>query len=402
MDRISCLPDSILCDILLYLTTKEAVCTSILSRRGRHLWKDLERNADSYPIQKFRLTCDTSEESISTWLDVVIGPHLQELYLHLFLSNVSITLPEGLFTCPSLKSLVLKEGIHFFDGFKVSNVYLPSLKNLEVEIPFVDFDELLSGCPAIENLTLDLKIYCFCIRKLHMPHTLKSLTFLEPSYFYEETQEICVRETYTLSLEYMNLRIVSTENAAIRVSVFDFPNMVEAHLSISDRAENDHWVLLLLQALNKTKFLVLKDSTAECMFCAPASKFPKFHCLLSLEVDVPCFNKSFMLKLLHNCHVLERLLINIPLLRPVEYYGPTPPTMVPNCVTSHLKSFEYRQYQDSADEPDFIAYVLQRGLVLKTVTIHVESDFDQSTKDDITRELSAIPEGSTICQLNFI
>ncbi|MED6219203.1 hypothetical protein PIB30_033726 [Stylosanthes scabra] len=66
------------------------------------------RNADSYPIQKFRLNCQISEETISTWCDAVIGPSLQEHYLHL--NNIdeeggAIILPEGIFTCPSLKSL---------------------------------------------------------------------------------------------------------------------------------------------------------------------------------------------------------------------------------------------------------------------------------------------------------
>ncbi|MED6144454.1 hypothetical protein PIB30_015663 [Stylosanthes scabra] len=119
--------------------------------------------------------------------------------------------------------------------------------------------------------------------------------------------------------------------------------------------------------------------------------------LHNAELDAVSFKSNFPMNLLHNSHVVQVFVIHNRKLRPVEYNGPTPPTMVPNCVTSHLKSFEYRQYQDSADERGFIAYVLQGGLVLKTVTIHVESDFDQSTKDDIIRKLSAIPKGSTIC-----
>ncbi|MED6210072.1 hypothetical protein PIB30_060583 [Stylosanthes scabra] len=180
--------DSILCHILSYLPTKDVVCTSILSRRRQHVWKDLhfihmddmpfwkhyddeerharfdsfvnatlaQRNADTYHIQKFRLKASCSEETISTWLAPVIVPSLQELYLEL--RNVdhygdAINVPEGIFTCPSLKSLVLKGYIRVFDG---PNVYLPSLKNLDLNIPFVNIHELLSGCPAIENLSLYL------------------------------------------------------------------------------------------------------------------------------------------------------------------------------------------------------------------------------------------------------
>ncbi|MED6118892.1 hypothetical protein PIB30_006683 [Stylosanthes scabra] len=441
VDRISSLPDCVLCQILSYLPTITSVSTGILSRRWRHVWKDLQvfdidnapfrwsseyelkerharfdsfvnailaqRNADSYSIQKFRLTCQSLGETISAWLDAVIGPCLQELYLHRNFNHDSITLPEGIFTCPSLKSLILKGHITLFHGPKVSNVYLPSLKNLELNIFFGDIDLLLSGCPALENLDLDLYEFGLCIPKLQMPQTLKSLTFSEPCNYHEETKEICLREIYTPSLEYLHLSIESLEDAAMEVSVMHFPNMVEAHLSIDESTWNVHWVLELLHALSETKLLALEGPTTKCIFRAPSFEFPEFHHLIHLEVDLLCVSKSFLLNLLHNCHVLERLLVNIWQFdeEELEYNGPIPPTMVPNCVTSHLKSFEYTGYQDSADEYEFIAYVLQRGLVLKTVTIdfdHFKYLFHQATKDNVIMKLSAIPRGSTICQLNFI
>ncbi|XLU69618.1 hypothetical protein S245_028671, partial [Arachis hypogaea] len=140
-----------------------------------------------------------------------------------------------------------------------------------------------------------------------------------------------------------------------------------------------------------------------CFFSGVTFGIPEFPRLLNLELDVPCMNTDFLLNFLHNCHVLEDLAVHVwksDIFR--QYYGPAPPTMVPNCVTSHLKSFEFGGYKDSAGEREFIAYLLQRGLALKTVTIHLTYVFDQDTRYDIVRELSAIPRGSTTCQLNFI
>ncbi|XP_020972779.1 putative F-box/FBD/LRR-repeat protein At5g56810 [Arachis ipaensis] len=379
-----------------------------------------QRNADSYPIKKFRLTCKSfSVDPISTSLNAVIGPRLQELYLSLTVNVMfRMNLPKAIFTCTSLTSLVLKHDISLYYGPEFPDVYLPSLKNLELQIDEVD-NKLFSGCPVLENLKLILqylspvcpKGYVY-IPTIQMPQTLKSLTFEDYSTMCDEMNH---RVIDTPSLEYLHLKIVTSVFSELHMSVSHFPKMVEAHVDIQEDqsrvdindafVEHVCWVPMLLQALRETELLTLKRYTTMCLFGAPAFEFPEFHYLIYLELDFQFFNTNFLLNFLHSCHVLEALVIynwEEPYLLPMDYNGPTPPTMVPNCVTSHLKNFEFIEYQDAADEHEFIAYLLQGGLVLETVNIQFKSKLDLETKYNIVQGLSAIPRGSTICRLKFL
>jgi len=122
-DRISSLPNSILHHILSFLPTKTCVRTTpLISRRFRHLWKNLEafdfslnfshyiQQNENYEkfmlfsvfvntvlalrksrvVRKFRLSCyhieldPLSKYSIDTWICTAIGPNLEEFHLTLF------------------------------------------------------------------------------------------------------------------------------------------------------------------------------------------------------------------------------------------------------------------------------------------------------------------------------
>ncbi|RYR40692.1 hypothetical protein Ahy_A09g046433 [Arachis hypogaea] len=87
---------------------------------------------------------------------------------------------EWILNCASLESLVLRR---FIPLYYIPNVHLPSLKNLELDISFVNLDDILSGCSVLENLKLAVH-RGFPVEDIdkpfiHMPHSLKSLTFKE-------------------------------------------------------------------------------------------------------------------------------------------------------------------------------------------------------------------------------
>ncbi|XLT07782.1 hypothetical protein HN51_053575 [Arachis hypogaea] len=97
----------------------------------------------------------------------------------------------------------------------------------------------------------------------------------------------------------------------LRVTLGNFPNMLEAHVDIDQEDKTVGWVLELLQALRKTKLLALKLSTTVCLLRTPAATldFPEFSCLRNLDLEIPHVDSELLIKLLHNCPMLKVLSI---------------------------------------------------------------------------------------------
>ncbi|QHO33246.1 F-box/FBD/LRR-repeat protein At4g26340-like [Arachis hypogaea] len=439
IDLISSLPDSLLCHILSFLPTRCAMATSVLARRWRHLWKDLLAldldNSKHSPyylpggthrfiafvnavfaqrkalrVEKLRLACDIprgEKKTIKTWIRTVVGPHLQEMYLDLsFACNEfgdrHIKLPEEVLTSASLESLVLKGHVFLtvYDGF----VDLPSLKNLELDLNYVDPDFVLLGCPVLENLKLTLHesfpLNASQPPEIYMPVSLKRLTLIQDDDIEEDINDIEDLVIDTPLLEYLSITLWAR---CLQVSISDYPNMVEAHIDIDQDQEQVGWVLELLKALRQTKLLDLKLSTMECLLGAPAFELPEFPRLLNLELQIPYFDSGFLIKLLHNCHILQVLTLhnqeNVSTVEPEEPSCWTLPMKDPDCVISHLKMFEFKGYKDSADEHGFVAYLLERGPILKTMKIHADPTLGLTYKQRIHQELSMVPRSSKTCRL---
>ena len=177
-DRISSLPDSILCDILSSLPTKEVVATSVLSKRWILLWRSVpsfhfDYNHDKYkeacthflqlvdsfllsrdreqPLHRFCLTFDSTLDQticIKTWITAAVSGRVQHLDLN---CDRDIVMP-SVFSCKSL--VVLKLNSITVEDF--SSVDLPLLKILylnSVSLPrYLDLSQILSGCPNLEDL----------------------------------------------------------------------------------------------------------------------------------------------------------------------------------------------------------------------------------------------------------
>ena len=152
-------------------------------------------------------------------------------------------------------SLTLVGEIYLCD---LSYVHLPSLINLKLDIPIVRsiIDKILSGCPSLETL----KLICLAINAsaIHMPPSLKSLTFEHDSNAPGDVIDYLVIDTSSLEFLY-----IKTMSLCSRISVSNFTNMVQAHLDIFPYDTHVRWVPELLQALYRTELLGLEVSTIE-------------------------------------------------------------------------------------------------------------------------------------------
>ncbi|EYU30515.1 hypothetical protein MIMGU_mgv1a009429mg [Erythranthe guttata] len=177
IDRISDLPDSILCHILSFLPTKSSVATAILARRWRFLWAYVTTLDFQYQNQEiihrvmlqrrahtlitFHLDYDTpcSSYQLETWIAFATARSVERLDLYLQEQDSSDLgdLPPCLFTCKTLVELTLDTcGVIPLNA----SVYLPRLKKLR--LIFVQYEadeslpEMLAGCPVLEELEIEL------------------------------------------------------------------------------------------------------------------------------------------------------------------------------------------------------------------------------------------------------
>ncbi|KAL8032138.1 hypothetical protein ABFX02_13G075300 [Erythranthe guttata] len=422
IDRLSDLPDSILCHILSFLLTRNSVATSILSRRWRYLWSFVP-NLDFYfevksntidrvlllhklqKIDTFRITeggYDYSVCQIETWIRFAVERNVKNLDLHFDYEGWVPPSPKCLLTCKTLVDLRLTNCTLF--PVIAGAVCLPSLKILHLQFyhEYETLPHLLSGCPVLEDLLLQLYFnYCSC--KISSP-TIKSLRI---NFHYDdcnededEGEDIYDRlEIDTPALVYLEL--VDSPNHHIKCG--PLTSLLRADISFRDYVGrgslHSRSLVEFIDRLHNIQFLKLDLShySEEIAQAAFPAQTTTFHHLIELELTADC---RFLWKFLENADNLEILTFSECC---EEIQGRAkPPLPAPSCILSRLRMIKLVKIKGKRHEFRYIKYLLRNAKVLKRMKITYSEYLDSQKMINMLKKISLFRRGSRACKVAFV
>ncbi|WJX79084.1 hypothetical protein P8452_62238 [Trifolium repens] len=383
VDRISDLPDSILCHILYSFPTKFAATTSVLSKRWRYLWlsvlaldfdsndiktstllcnvmhSTMNRRAITLPIHSFSLKtprysffrCD--QQVVNKIVDYVLQREIQNFDLNPCGNSCYwiIELPVTIFSCRTLKTLKLAN-ISMTNISDKVDFDLPSLKSLHLNKVYFEYDHLIKlvlSCPILEDFEL---IRCpepygienrFTMKFIALPNLIKARI---SSKSYIPLSMLC--KAQILCLEKVLRYACWTEWTQLPNK---FQNLTHLELNFTSALFYPRWTSLLkmLKLSPRLQNLIIQDS----------------HTTLE-ATNKECWKN--------------------------------PPT-VPECLLAQLKTCNITNYKAEKYDLEFVKYIIENSKVLDTITINSGLFIYTEAKQQSFMKLSSCTRGSATCKL---
>ncbi|CAA7016739.1 unnamed protein product [Microthlaspi erraticum] len=320
MDRISRLPDELLCHVLSCLTTKEAALTSVLSKRWRNLFafvpnldlddsvflrperegvlesfmdfvdRVLALQGDS-PINKFSLKVKTGvdPDRANRWICLAIkrGVLVMDLCIDF---ETRYVVPLEVFMSRTLVKLKITT---FSLGFWSGDVSLHMLKTLaldSVRFSKGQLQKLLSACPVLEELNM-VEVHFANSTETLSSASLKTLTidcvnFLR-AFSFDTPNLVCLNYSDSESDDYPLVNLRSLVEAHIKIRVY-YQQLDDLQTRSGDWTKDDIYrfgnVLKLVLGICHVQKLYLSHGAFQ-VIAVSSQAMPVFNNLTFLDID---------------------------------------------------------------------------------------------------------------------
>ncbi|KAG7592870.1 F-box domain [Arabidopsis thaliana x Arabidopsis arenosa] len=420
--RICALSDDLLLQILRYVPTKEAVATSVLSKRWRYVWtmvprlefKDDGSESVGWFIEKSlqlhkapKLDSLIVELGLHCPVDVDVGKlvenavnrDVEDLDFKLLWTAEPTRFPKSLYTCDTLVDLTLSNQILVDVS---SPACLPSLLYLSLHYVVYKDEEslvrLLSSSPVLKWLTVhrheddNLKTFTVKVSSLETLFYMTSWRKLDEVEVDEvevdEVEDAYLIESLVIdspALTYLTLVDVCEDYCLIE----NMPCIDVADIGFVDNP-SEKFLRSLSSVIHLHLFL-----TKSMVACCNTIKFSRLIEFYFRPDDLVDWLEPLMF-LLQNSPKLKSLTID------AKTGGLPPswnqPSAIPECLSSHLEIFGWRGYGGREDEKHVMTYILANSKCLKTVEISLLATCNL---EETQKEFESMPRISTSSRLLF-
>ncbi|KAL3651740.1 hypothetical protein CASFOL_004742 [Castilleja foliolosa] len=350
IDRLSALPDEVICHILSFLSTKISVQTSILARRWRFLWAHVPNlDLDSKYF-------DSTMSFSSTINKVMLIRKEQSI------NTVSINCEDFYFDFDEYE---LETLISSAIQCNVQNLYL-DISNLFWLPQYEALPHLLSGCPVLE----ELKVHRIVGRDLDSCY-ISSPTLERLSIDFPLVESGHGR----LKINAPRLGYISIYDCSYdQISLSPMPYLTEAHIHFhiyASEMESDIYVysravLKFIDSFCKLKCLKLFGTSDEFLDLGLPGSYVRFSNLFRLELTA---DWHFISKFLESANNLEVLVIINKVAKKLQNW------IEPNkkrcaCLLSSLKTVTVFEFGCTEQELNVVRYFLRNAQVLQKMEIY--------------------------------
>ncbi|KAG7598207.1 F-box domain [Arabidopsis suecica] len=420
--RICALPDDLLLQILHHVPTKEAVATSILSKRWRYVWTMaprlefteygsesvgwfIEKSLQLHKAPKLdSLIVELGphcpfDVDVGKWVENAVNRDVEDLDFKLLWTAEPTRIPKSLYTCDTLVDLTLSNQILVDVS---SPACLPSLLYLSLHyVVYKDEDSLvrlLSSSPVLKWLTVhrhdndNLKTFTVKVSSLETLYYMTSWRKLdeveEDEVEVDEVEDAYLIESLVIdspALTYLTLVDVCEDYCLIE----NMPCIDVADIGFVDNP-SEKFLRSLSYVIHLHLFL-----TKSMVACCNTIKFSRLIEFYFRPDDLVDWLEPLMF-LLQNSPKLKSLTID------AKTGGLPPswnqPSAIPECLSSHLEIFGWRGYGGREDEKHVMTYILANSKCLKTVEISLLATCNL---EETQKEFESMPRISTSSRLLF-